>query len=172
MYACFSYENAEVALNCGMMLRECFRHEDLAKLVLMSDSFYKFFDYVELSTFDIASDAFSTFKVQQTSWSACANGSYIWGPRFVGRLFNRVDLIKPVSNVRTCVRPSVRPSTKSSFNFNEIEIWHVGRVRCVMDDSMQYDLIQGQGHKPFKVGNLAVFNSYLRHLQCQWATDH
>jgi len=52
-----------VALNCGMMLRECFRHEELAKLVLMSDSFYKFFDYVELSTFDIASDAFSTFKV-------------------------------------------------------------------------------------------------------------
>jgi len=46
-----------------MMLRECFRHEELAKLVLMSDSFYKFFDYVELSTFDIASDAFSTFKV-------------------------------------------------------------------------------------------------------------
>lgn len=60
-----SYENAEVALNCGMMLRECFRHEELAKLVLMSDSFYKFFDYVELSTFDIASDAFSTFKVQK-----------------------------------------------------------------------------------------------------------
>lgn len=56
------YENAEVALNCGMMLRECFRHEELAKLVLVSDSFYKFFDYVELSTFDIASDAFSTFK--------------------------------------------------------------------------------------------------------------
>lgn len=62
---CTSYENAEVALNCGMMLRECFRHEELAKLVLMSDSFYKFFDYVELSTFDIASDAFSTFKVGQ-----------------------------------------------------------------------------------------------------------
>jgi len=53
-----------VALNCGMMLRECFRHEELAKLVLCSDNFYKFFDYVELSTFDIASDAFSTFKAR------------------------------------------------------------------------------------------------------------
>lgn len=58
-----SYESQEVALNCGIMLRECFRHEELAKLVLFSDHFYKFFDYVELSTFDIASDAFSTFKV-------------------------------------------------------------------------------------------------------------
>jgi len=56
------YESQEVALNCGIMLRECFRHEELARLVLYSESFYKFFDYVELSTFDIASDAFSTFK--------------------------------------------------------------------------------------------------------------
>ena len=30
-----------------------------------------------------------------------------------------------------------------------------------MHDSMQYDLIQGQGHKPLKVGNLAIFKSYL-----------
>jgi calcium binding protein 39 len=56
------YDSQEVALNCGIMLRECFRHEELAKIVLYSDAFYKFFDYVELSTFDIASDAFSTFK--------------------------------------------------------------------------------------------------------------
>jgi len=30
-----------------------------------------------------------------------------------------------------------------------------------MDDGMQYDLIQGQGHEPFKVGNLAIFKGYL-----------
>jgi len=44
-----------------------------------------------------------------------------------------------------------------------------------MHDSMQYDPIQGQdqGHEPFKVGNPAIFNSYLlRHLQCVLATDH
>jgi calcium binding protein 39 len=56
------YEVQEIALNCGIMLRECFRHEQLARMVLHSDGFYKFFDYVELSTFDIASDAFLTFK--------------------------------------------------------------------------------------------------------------
>jgi len=43
----------------------------------------------------------------------------------------------------------------------------------VIHDGMQYDLIQGQGQKPFKVGNPAVFNSYLlRYLQCELATDH
>ncbi|XP_039250009.1 calcium-binding protein 39-like [Styela clava] len=56
------YESPDIALQCGQMLRECLRHEPLAKLVLDSDLFYKFFNYVEVSTFDIASDAFSTFK--------------------------------------------------------------------------------------------------------------
>ena len=42
-----------------------------------------------------------------------------------------------------------------------------------MQDSMQYDPIQGQGHEPFKVGNLAFFKCYLfRHLQWELATDH
>ncbi|KAI8770555.1 protein Mo25 [Biomphalaria glabrata] len=56
------YENQEIALNCGMMLRECCRFESLAKILLNAPEFYKFFEYVEVSTFDIASDAFSTFK--------------------------------------------------------------------------------------------------------------
>lgn len=56
------YENQEIALNCGTMLRECVRHEPLAKIILHSDEFYRFFSYVEVSTFDIASDAFATFK--------------------------------------------------------------------------------------------------------------
>lgn len=45
------------------MLRECARYEALAKIMLHSDEFFNFFRYVEVSTFDIASDAFSTFKV-------------------------------------------------------------------------------------------------------------
>ncbi|XP_039622148.1 calcium binding protein 39, like 1 [Polypterus senegalus] len=56
------YETQEVALNCGMMLRECLRHEPLARTILFSDEFYNFFRYVELSTFDIASDAFASFR--------------------------------------------------------------------------------------------------------------
>jgi len=55
--------------------------------------------------------------------------------------------------------PSVRPSTKSFFDFNEM--WYVGGGRRVTHDGMQYDPIQGQGHKPLKVGNSAIFNGYL-----------
>ena len=59
----FRYEQQEIALNCGTMLRECIRYEALTKILLHSDNFYDFFKYVEVSTFDIASDAFATFKV-------------------------------------------------------------------------------------------------------------
>ena len=58
----FSYENPVIALNCGMMLRECIKHEALAKMILQSEDFFRFFDYVEVSTFDVASDTFTVFK--------------------------------------------------------------------------------------------------------------
>jgi calcium binding protein 39 len=57
------YEVSEIALTCGTMLRECIRNENLAKMILLSEQFFDFFRYVESATFDIASDAFSTFKV-------------------------------------------------------------------------------------------------------------
>lgn len=60
------YERQEVALNYGLMLRECLRHEALAQLVLHSPALYLLFDYVQLPTFDIASDAFATLKVPAT----------------------------------------------------------------------------------------------------------
>ncbi|XP_067947996.1 protein Mo25-like [Watersipora subatra] len=56
------YENQDIALHCGLMLRECLRHESLCKIILLNDKFFDFFNYVEMSTFDISSDAFSTFK--------------------------------------------------------------------------------------------------------------
>ena len=44
-----------------------------------------------------------------------------------------------------------------------------------MYDGMQYDLIQGQGHEPSKVGNLAIFKGYfpppIYNWSCQMATD-
>ena len=60
-----SYEDQTIAPCCGGMLRECIRFEPLAKIILYSEQFYDFFTYVELSTFDVASDAFATFKVLQ-----------------------------------------------------------------------------------------------------------
>ncbi|XP_037010471.2 calcium-binding protein 39-like isoform X2 [Artibeus jamaicensis] len=57
------YEAPQIALRSGIMLRECIRHESLTKIILFSNRFRDFFKYVDLSTFDIASDAFATFKL-------------------------------------------------------------------------------------------------------------
>ena len=55
---------------------------------------------------------------------------------------------------------SVRPSTKSFFDFNDI--WYVGIGRRVMHDGMLCDPIhdQGQGHEPLKVVNSAILKTY------------
>lgn len=57
-----SYDNKEIALHCGSMLRECIKMPSLAKYILESPSFELFFKFVELPNFDVASDAFLTFK--------------------------------------------------------------------------------------------------------------
>ncbi|KAL1543183.1 calcium-binding protein 39 [Salvia divinorum] len=56
------YDNKEIALTCGHMLRECIKFPTLSKYILESPCFELFFKFIELPTFDVASDAFSTFK--------------------------------------------------------------------------------------------------------------
>ena len=88
----------------------------------------------------------------------------------LGRLL-WVDLMKWVSNVRPPIRLYVRPSVRKKF-LNLSEIWYVGRGRWVMHDSVQYDLIQGQGHEPMKVENSAIFKGcLLPHLEWGLAND-
>ena len=55
------YMQPEIAIICGAMLRECIRHENLAREIWSSDKIWCFFDtYVNLPNFEIASDAFET----------------------------------------------------------------------------------------------------------------
>lgn len=90
------YENPDVALNTGMILREMLRHESLAKILLHSDKyvqcgkavaddadeadrrnvlgpvhrFYTFPDYIEKTTFGVSCDAFANFKETLTRHKA------------------------------------------------------------------------------------------------------
>lgn len=57
------------------MLREAIRHESVARRVLVDDHsahFFRFFDYVQKANFDLASDAFDTFKMLLTRHKALA----------------------------------------------------------------------------------------------------
>lgn len=61
------YKDPKVALHCGSILREVIRHEDLNNMLLNDPALlYPFFEYVQLPSFDVASDAFYSFKQMLT----------------------------------------------------------------------------------------------------------
>ncbi|KAL3508419.1 hypothetical protein ACH5RR_027820 [Cinchona calisaya] len=60
------YEDPTMALHYGGMLRECIRHQIVARYVLKSAHMKKFFDYIQLPSFDVAADATATFKELMT----------------------------------------------------------------------------------------------------------
>ncbi|KAG7635740.1 Armadillo-type fold [Arabidopsis thaliana x Arabidopsis arenosa] len=52
----------ELALHYTGMLKECVRHQVVAKYILESKNLEKFFDYVQLPYFDVATDASKIFR--------------------------------------------------------------------------------------------------------------
>ncbi|KAB5518993.1 hypothetical protein DKX38_023312 [Salix brachista] len=50
--------------NYGVMLRECIRHQTVARYVLESPNVKKLFDYIQLPYFHISADAAASFKVK------------------------------------------------------------------------------------------------------------
>lgn len=56
------YDNEDIALNTGMILKEMLRHEPLAKILLHSEQFYNFPLYIEGTTFGVSCDAYTNLK--------------------------------------------------------------------------------------------------------------
>jgi calcium binding protein 39 len=54
--------NNAASLTYGTMLREVARYEALCRHILFSDAFLKMFDYMQLTTFELASDAAASFR--------------------------------------------------------------------------------------------------------------
>lgn len=56
------YDKPDRTLHYGLMLRECIKFEFLTEIILNLKEFENLFDYIQLPTFDVSSDAFATFK--------------------------------------------------------------------------------------------------------------
>jgi len=56
------YNDSDIALNFGLILRECIQHHCLCEIVLNSEFFFSFFDFIESPSFDVASDAYVSMK--------------------------------------------------------------------------------------------------------------
>ncbi|KAH9745148.1 putative MO25-like protein [Citrus sinensis] len=72
------YEDGDVALTYGAIARECIRHQSVARYVLESEHMKKFFSFLQIPNFDIASDAQATFKFfQEYNSQLLESSSYI-----------------------------------------------------------------------------------------------
>ncbi|KAL6143998.1 hypothetical protein ACLB2K_054693 [Fragaria x ananassa] len=76
------YEEGDIALSYGAILRECIRHQVVARYVLESNHMKKFFDYIQIPNFEIASDAAATFKELMTRHKSTVaqflSNNYVW----------------------------------------------------------------------------------------------
>ena len=59
-YLLTSYEKGEIAINCGMILRECFKFDPLVQATFQNEKFWNLFSYAKISEFNISSDAFAS----------------------------------------------------------------------------------------------------------------
>ena len=86
--ALHGYEEEDIALNTGMILREMLQHEPLAKLLLYSDEFYRFPGYIENTSFAVSCDAFSNMTVRPAAGHSRAHTAGDAGepPRNGGRV--------------------------------------------------------------------------------------
>lgn len=57
-----SYEKGDISLNCGIILRECFKFDSLIESIFQQPVFWNIFGYVKIAEFHISSDAFATLK--------------------------------------------------------------------------------------------------------------
>lgn len=56
------YEHEEAVTHTGPILKEMLKHEQLAKLLLYSEQFYRFPHYIEANNFQASSDAYANFR--------------------------------------------------------------------------------------------------------------
>jgi calcium binding protein 39 len=92
---CRAYDHKESATPAGSVLREVLKNERAAAVVLYEDGeepgsslkgvdaidrdkpqsgkgvFWRFFDWIDKGSFEVAADAFTTFRVSYTAWLLC-----------------------------------------------------------------------------------------------------
>ncbi|XP_022642704.1 putative MO25-like protein At5g47540 isoform X2 [Vigna radiata var. radiata] len=133
------YENTDMALHYGAMLRECIRHQIVAKYVLNSPLMKKFFDYIQLPNFDIAADAAATFKELLTRHKSTVaeflSKNYEW-------FFAEYNTKLLESSNYITRRQAVKESSKSI----QIEAFHV------------FKLFAANQHKPADIVSIFVAN--------------
>ncbi|KAL2316565.1 hypothetical protein Fmac_030441 [Flemingia macrophylla] len=102
MLICGYGQEGDIALTYGAIARECIRHQCVARHVLESENMKKFFDYIQLPNFEIASDAVATFKFFSEYNSRLLESSSYLTRRYAIKLLG--DMLLDRSNSAVMVR--------------------------------------------------------------------
>ncbi|XP_047331463.1 putative MO25-like protein At5g47540 [Impatiens glandulifera] len=180
------YEEPDMALHYGAMLRECIRHQSVARYVLESKHMKKLFDYIQLPNFDIAADAAATFKElltrHKTTVAEFLSKNYDWffaeynsklleSPNYITRrqaIKLLGDMLLDRSNSAVMTRyVSSRDNLRILMNLLressktiQIEAFHV------------FKLFAANQHKPLDIVNILIANrSKLLRLFADFKTD-
>ncbi|KAL2248691.1 UNVERIFIED_CONTAM: putative MO25-like protein [Sesamum indicum] len=140
------YENTDLALHYSAMLRECICHQSVARYVFESEHMKKFFDYIQLPNFDIASDAPATFKElfnrhKSTVAEFLSKNYDLFFAEYNSKLLESTNYITRRNNLRILMN-LLRESSKSI----QIEAFHV------------FKLFTANQHKPSDIVGILVTN--------------
>eukprot|EP00245_Coleochaete_scutata_P018210 TRINITY_DN9346_c0_g1_i2.p1 TRINITY_DN9346_c0_g1~~TRINITY_DN9346_c0_g1_i2.p1 ORF type:complete len:344 (-),score=76.82 TRINITY_DN9346_c0_g1_i2:525-1556(-) len=166
------YENQDIALIYGAMLRETIRHQSVAKYILNSPNLDTFFKFVEVPNFDVASDAMATFRelltrhkstvsdflnLKYTTFFDQYNTKLLQSPNYITRrqaVKLLGDILLDRSNISIMLRyvnearnlRTMMILLKESSKQIQIEAFHVFKV------------FVANGNKPAEITNILSFN--------------
>ncbi|CAK9133380.1 unnamed protein product [Ilex paraguariensis] len=128
------YEDSDIALSYGTILRDCIRHQVIARYVLESEHMKKFFEYVQNPSFEIASDAAATFKFfQEFNTKLLESPTYITRRHALKMFLDSskssvmVRYVSSLDNLRILMN-LLRDSNKSI----QLEAFHVFKIVSVL----------------------------------------
>ncbi|CAI9088294.1 OLC1v1022592C1 [Oldenlandia corymbosa var. corymbosa] len=166
------YEDPAMALHYGGMLRECIRHQTVARYVLKSVHMKKFFDYIQLPSFDVAADAIATFKELMTRHKSTVSDfltdNYDWffvefnskllqSPNYITRRQATKllgDILLDRSNVAVMVR---YVSSKDNLRIL-MNLLRESSKSIQLDAFHVFKLFVANQHKPSDITNILVAN--------------
>ncbi|ODQ63090.1 Mo25-like protein, partial [Nadsonia fulvescens var. elongata DSM 6958] len=78
-----SHENSDIVLNIGSILRDCIKHQVLAKIIIWGANMWNFFDFLDNGAFENVTDAFTTLlellslPENASDWLAANHATFI-----------------------------------------------------------------------------------------------
>lgn len=153
-----SNSEPDVALSCGIFLRECIKYEPLAALILNKiPDMWRLFEYIRDGPFEMAMDAFSTLDEVLTSHAKLASEFLIHNSdRFVGEMNMLLSSVNYVIKRQSLKLMGTLIQTRANYVFMTEYLSHVENLKLVM--LLLRDRSRNIQHEAFDIFKVFVAN--------------